>query len=156
MSAALKLQTSIQTVEIDVQLVARDRLSLRLEVDSDGEILTAALTGSGCTELLHLMDETRRALKGALDSVPLPSGTGHAAMLIRELLLKAQGKWNFPYQEEELCHCRGIATHKVDDAILSGCHDLESIRRATSANTSCGTCRWDIDSILKYRLGSKP
>jgi NAD(P)H-nitrite reductase large subunit len=30
---------------------------------------------------------------------------------------------------------------------------MERIRATTSASTSCGTCRPDIEAILKYRLG---
>lgn len=157
MAAAPQLNDlkQIETIEIEVSLVARDRLRLHVDVGSDGVIESATLTGSGCSELLRLIVEMRARLQGPLADVTLPEGTGHAAILMRELLLRAKGQWHFPFPEEELCHCRGIATQKVDEAIVSGCHDLDSIRRATSANTSCGTCRWDIDSILKYRLHQK-
>lgn len=151
MSAAPQL-TLKNISEFEVSLSSRDRLHLAIEVNDEGVITFAKLTGSGCTELLSLLATVRPLLKGRLDEVPLPKGTSHSAILMRELLLKAKDQWNFPYKEEELCHCRAVATRKVDDAIIGGCHSFEAVKRATSASTSCGTCRWDIEAILKYRL----
>jgi bacterioferritin-associated ferredoxin len=150
-AAALKLKT---LSEFEVSLSSRDRLRLALDVDENGTILSAQLTGSGCSELLSLLGTVRPLLKGKLADLQLPEGRSHSAILMRELLLKAKEQWNFPYKEEELCHCRAVSTRKVDDAIISGCHTVEAVKRATSASTSCGTCRWDIESILKYRLGT--
>lgn len=132
-------------------LPARDHLQLELTLQ-DGEILEARLEVIGCMELLKLAEKWRPLLIGKIDKVPIPGGRDHASILMRELILKAQGRWKFPYEEEELCHCRGIPTAKVDAAIISGCHTLEAIRAATSANTSCGTCRPDVESVLEYRL----
>ncbi len=136
---------------IEVGLPARDRLRLEIAL-KDREISEAHLEAVGCLDLLRLVEKWRPLFKGKIDEVPLPQGRDHASILMRELILKAQGRWNFPYQEEELCHCRGIPTAKVDAAIISGCHTLEAIRAATSANTSCGTCRLDVESVLEYRL----
>lgn len=153
MSAARSLQ--LKTVsEYEVSLSSRDRLHLIVEIDADGEIVSAQLTGSGCSELLSLLARVRPQLRGKLIDLALPEGQSHSVMLMRELILRAKGQWDFPYKDEELCHCRAVAMRKVDDAIISGCHSVETVKRATSASTSCGTCRWDIEAILKYRLGS--
>jgi bacterioferritin-associated ferredoxin len=138
-------------ISIDVSVRARDRIRLNLEVVG-GEIVTSELNVLGCTELLTLVKTLRPKLKGRLDQLALPEGTGHAAMLLREALLKAQGLWDFPYKDAELCHCRAVATSKVDGAILGGCHSVDAIKRATSASTSCGTCRQDVERVLEYRL----
>lgn len=138
-----------QTVEVG--LPARDQLRLEFTLQ-ERVILEAHLEVIGCMELLSLVEKWRPLLRGDIDKIPIPDGRDHASMLMRELILKAQGRWKFPYQEEELCHCRGIPTAKVDSAIISGCHTLEAIRAATSANTSCGTCRLDVESVLDYRL----
>ena len=150
--AALAIKT--EAISIDVSIRARDRISLRLELAA-GEIVESELTGIGCTELLSLIKDLRPKLHGPLDEVALPPGTGHAAMLLREALLKAQGRWEFPYAEAELCHCRAVATSRVDGAILAGCHSVDAVKRATSASTSCGTCRPDVERVLDYRLGKK-
>ena len=142
------------TFETEVQLAARDRIRLRLVV-AEGEIREAKLSGIGCPEMLALITEWRPKLTGKLSDLPLPAGGGHAAILLRELLLRAQGKWAFPYKDEELCHCRSVPTKKVDDAIIGGLRSVDAISRATSAGTSCGTCRPDIEKILNYRLTGK-
>ncbi len=154
-SAAKALASNPGQVEIEVHLAMRDRLCLSLTVSASGEIVAATLTGSGCTEILRLMSEMRGRLRGPLADVVPPTGTSHSAILMRELILRAQGRWNFPYNEAELCHCRGVPTEVVDAAIIGGCHSVDAVKRATSASTSCGTCRWDIESILKYRLDQK-
>jgi bacterioferritin-associated ferredoxin len=152
MSAARAVQLNSVT-EFEVSLSSRDRLHLSIDVNSEGEVVSAQLTGSGCSELLGMLAAVRPQLTGKLIDIPLPEGKTHSAIMMRELLLKAKGQWNFPYKEDELCHCRAVTTRKVDDAIIGGCQSVEAVKRATSASTSCGTCRWDIESILKYRLG---
>ena len=138
---------------IEVGLPARDRLRLSFKV-KDGEILDAKLEAVGCMELLRLVEVWRPHFQGSLEKMPLPEGRGHAAILMRELVLKTQGRWKFPYADEELCHCRAVPTAKVDAAIVGGCHSLEAVRAATSASTSCGTCRPDVENVLAYRLKS--
>jgi bacterioferritin-associated ferredoxin len=150
--SAPKLQT--QKIEVAVSLEGRDDLSLALDV-VNGEISNARLTGRGCTEFLKLIQAWRPKLTGAVGTVEIPKGNSHAEILLREALLKAKGEWKFPYQEEELCHCRAIATSKVDAAIVGGCRSVRSIARETSAGTSCGSCRPDTESIINYRLQQK-
>jgi hypothetical protein len=112
-SPALKIASDSETesVDISVSLNARDELRLRLKI-SNGEIVESHLSGIGCTELLEQIDAWRPCLKGPLSQLPLPQGPGHAQVMLRELILKAQGRWNFPYEEEELCHCRAVPTKK--------------------------------------------
>ncbi len=146
----------IQVIEVEVSLRARDHLSLRLEVNDSKQILSSRLKGQGCLaflkEMVGLRDYLRAHPNSLLQDIPIPSGTSHSAMLIRESILKVQGLWKLPYQEEEICHCRAVPTQKVDEAIVSGCHTVERIKRVTSASTSCGTCRPDIESLIRYRL----
>ncbi len=155
-AGAKALAPASSPLQIEVRLAFRDSVHLSLEVSEAGEILTSTLTGSGCTEFLKLMAEWRPRFKGQLAELPLPGGQTHSAILMRELILRAQGRWEFPYKDEELCHCRGVPAAVVDSAIIGGCHTVDQVKRATSASTSCGTCRWDIESILKYRLAEKP
>lgn len=140
--------------EIKVELPAREVLHLSMTVE-EGKIVAARLKAVGCLECLRLVERWRPLFKGAVDQVPLPEGSDHASILLRELVMKAQGRWRFPYEEEELCHCRAISTAKVDAAIVGGCHTLEAVRAATSANTSCGACRYDVESVLEYRLKAR-
>jgi bacterioferritin-associated ferredoxin len=150
--SAPKLQT--RKIELSVSLPGRDELHLDLSV-VNGEISSAKLTGRGCPEFLKLMQTWRLKLNGPLNAVEIPSGASHSEMLLREALLKAKGEWNFPYLDEELCHCRAIATAKVDAAIVGGCRTVGAVARETSAGTSCGSCRPDTEAIIHFRLNAK-
>lgn len=141
-----------QSIELEVGCEGRDILRLHLQLGADGLIAASRLTGVGCPDLLKILQDYRPRLSGRLSDVAVPEGNGHASMLMRELVLRARGEWNFPYAEDELCHCRQVPTAKVDQAILSGCHSVAAVSKATSAGTSCGTCRADIERVLRYRL----
>lgn len=82
----------------------------------------------------------------------LPPGDDHASMLVRELILKAQKKWQFPISTSEICHCRSVSTETVDEAVLMGARSIDLISKRTSAGTSCGTCSEDLEKVLCYRL----
>jgi bacterioferritin-associated ferredoxin len=142
-----------QEVEICVGARTHDQVTLKLTL-VEGVIESATLKVIGCTTLLRRVQELRRSLRGPLKDVVLPEGSDHAAMLLRETVLKAQGLWNYPYSDEEICHCRAVSTAKVDGAILAGCHSVDAIKSATSASTSCGTCLPDVEKVLRYRLKS--
>ena len=86
----------------------------------------------------------------------MPKGNSHSDLLLRELILKARGEWNFPYKEDELCHCRAVTTKRIDQSIIAGAHTMEQIRKATSASTGCGTCWPQIEKIIKYRVIGMP
>lgn len=138
------------TLKIEVFSPARDHLELELEIQGD-QIVRGSLRGVGCLSFLKTLQEWRAKLKGPLASLEVPHGSEHGAILLREAILKAQNKWNFPYADPELCHCRAVPTAKVDAAILAGCHTVTSLMQATSAGTSCGTCRPDLEKVLAYR-----
>ena len=110
-----------------------------------------SLKAIGCPQLLALCAEWRGKLKGDVSSWPLPKGSSHAEILLREVILKARGEWSMPYKEDELCHCRVVATAKVDAAIVTGAHTVPEVSRRTSAGTSCGTCQPDIKKLIAYR-----
>lgn len=141
-------------IDVAIAFPARERLRLQLKIEN-GRITAAALTGIGCRQTLELMSAWRPRLTGPLADLPLPEGHGHSAIMLRELILKAQGRWRFPYEEDEICHCRAVPTGVVDSAIVGGCHSLPAVREATSASTSCGACRVDIEKVMEYRLAVK-
>lgn len=150
--SAPKLQT--QAIDLQISLPGRDELSLHLDV-VNGRIESSQLKGRGCTEFLRLLQTWRPKLQGPLAELNVPVGHSHAEMLLREAILKAKGEWQFPYPDEEICHCRAVSTAKVDAAIVGGCRSARAVARETSAGTSCGSCRPDTEAILSYRLQSK-
>ena len=137
---------NLQTHTIVVELDGCDRLELLIENEK------YSLKVIGCTKLLQLLSQLKYQFGSDVKLWVLPEGSNHELMLVRELILKAKGDWNYPYQHEELCHCRAITTKVVDQAILSGAHHPEVVTRRTSASSACGTCRSDVEKIIAYRL----
>ncbi len=140
------------TIQIDLNLNGREELSLHLEMDAREHITKAKLHGIGGPEFLSMLAEVRATLTGPLAKVPLPKGHSTAAMMMREALLRARGLWHPPYEEEELCHCRGVSTKRVQEAILIGAHTSRKVSEMTSASTNCGSCRPNVEALIAYRL----
>lgn len=114
-----------------------------------------ALKIVGCAELLNLVQSLKKQFGKDIRTWPLPTGIDHSSLLVKELILKCQGKWKLPYEHDELCHCRAVPTRIVDQAIVAGAHTPEVVSRQTSASTACSTCRPDVERLIAYRLGQK-
>lgn len=69
-------------------------------------------------------------------------------VLINEFIRKTKGE-AFVYNHDELCHCRMIPTEKVKNAVKLGCHSVSEVSRTTLAGTGCGSCRKDIEDVIK-------
>ena len=137
----------------EVRWPGREEASLTVELASDDTILRADLYGIGGPEFLRALCDLRARLTGSWREVALlPQGNRPSDLLLRELILKARGEWHFPYEEEELCHCRAVPTAVVDQAICRGAQTPQKVSALTSASTACGTCRPNVEAIIKYRL----
>jgi bacterioferritin-associated ferredoxin len=110
---------------------------------------------------LRLLDEAQR-LRSLLPKDPrtwpvpeLPDSQVQdpVILLVRELILKLQNKWTFPFEDRELCHCRAIPTTHVDSAIVATACTVDRVTRLTNAGSACGTCKPDIEKIIHYRRG---
>lgn len=132
-----------------IEIDGRDRIEATF---ADGKY---SLHVIGCSKLLKLLSELKNKFGSELTKWQLPEGTEHEDLLVRELILRVQGQWKFPYEHAELCHCRNILTRVVDQAITAGAHTTEVVSRRTSASTACGTCRPNVQKIIDYRLGKK-
>ncbi len=139
---------------IDIQIGSAESYELHLEctISAQGEVENSKLYVVGGPDLLELACVLRQQLTGPLTELVLPKGQSTAAIVIRELILKAQGQWVDPFEGDELCHCRAVATRLVDEAVIYGAHTTDVVSEKTSAGTSCGSCREDIESIINYRL----
>lgn len=133
---------------IIVKLDGRDEISLQTQA-------TTQIKARGCQKLLEKVQAYITNQGNDPKKWSLPNGNDHIDILLRELILKAQHQWNFPYTHDELCHCRSVTTHNVDQAIIAGAHTAKDVTRQTSAGSSCGTCHPDIEKIIQYRLQQK-
>lgn len=132
---------------IRAELKGRDLIEI--ETSENGMPRVKAL---GCSELLDLLHQCRSQFGADPHQWPLPEGLSHSELLLKEALLKLKGQWDFPFKEEEICHCRSVPAEVVDQAVIAGAHRTEVVSRRTSASTSCGTCRMDVQKIIDYRL----
>lgn len=72
-------------------------------------------------------------------------------LLFHELILKAQGAWNIPYQQEIVCDCRQVSGERINHALAAGAADLAAVSLWTTACTSCTTCKNKIDELIQWR-----
>lgn len=107
-----------------------------------------------CHEFTALMNLFKKNFGVDISTWPIPKGNNHSEILIREMILKLQGKWDYPYKDEELCHCRHVSTQTIDEAILNGAHSSELVSLWTGSSTACGTCKPDVEKIINYRIVS--
>ena len=135
-----------------IVLKGREMMSISLELSDASEIISAKLFGIGGPDFLRQLKNWRKELKGPLQKISLPTGRSVGELMYKQLLLRARGEWDYPYKEAELCHCRAVPTEVVDAAILVGAHTANQVSRDTSASTACGTCRPDVEAILKFIL----
>lgn len=143
----------LHTKRLQVDLRGRDRFEVDFSFDDSGSPKGIRLVSvSGCSALetkLRSVIENINALQKWPESL---EGRDHASILVRELLMRAMGKFERPYAEAELCHCRAVPTDIVDRAIVGGCHTTGMVARMTSAGTSCGTCKPDTEKLIAFRL----
>src|SRR4051794_13446725 len=95
-------KSAAQTIKAMIE--GQDELTLSFELNEKREIVSAKLSVIGCPQMMNLVKKWRPLLKGSVDSIPLPIETDHSGILLRQLILQLQGKWNFPYTDLELCH----------------------------------------------------
>lgn len=150
---------------IDVGLLGRDQVRATFTF-TESILNEVEFEASGCQKFLQLLAALREdilKLPHADRDLVNPSAklseifstfnkSDHSSILIRELILRLQEKFQLPYAETEICHCRAVPTEVVDRAIIAGSHTVQAVARVTSAGTSCGTCRSDTELLLEYRL----
>lgn len=141
-----------QTLFIQLNFDGREELELLLIIDEKKQILKAQLKGIGGPFFLSLLQKWRPQLKGRLIDLPIPKGKEPHNMILREALLKAKGKWDLPYKEKKLCHCRNVSTKEIEMAILSGAKTTKEVSFLTSASTGCGTCQKHVQKLLDYKM----
>jgi len=147
---------ALSEIQSIAKFLNRDELEIKLKMSGE-RLISAEIKAIACPECLVEIQKLKKNLReysSRFSELPLPEGSHHSAMLIRELLLKARGQWTFPYKEVELCHCRNVATQIVDATIMGGVHNVSAIGEKTMAGTACGTCRPVTQLIIDFRLHS--
>lgn len=109
----------------------------------------------GCVEFSEIMFKFKKNFGPDIKKWPLPQGHSHSELIIKELILKLTNKWDYPYKDSEICHCRHVPTSVVDNAIIQGAHTLDLASQWTGCSTACGTCKPDVEKIIQFRIETK-
>lgn len=133
------------------KILGGDEIHLSLQIDGDA-IQSCSYKVVGSLQLMHSVHEWYRNLPKNISSIVLPAGKDMSTLLLREVLCKVKGEWSDGDDDPEICHCRKVAQATIERAIVLGAHNLEKIRKRTSANTGCGACMPDIEELLTKRL----
>lgn len=72
---------------------------------------------------------------------------GDEAML-NHFILKVQAT-EVSTEHDEICHCRMVEREKIEQSLFQGSSTREEVSRTTLAGTGCGSCRADLEKILK-------
>lgn len=138
-------EQDIKTVRVEIP--GRDRIEFIQKDQESGEFSFV-----GCDQLSALIFKLKKEQGLDPRKWNIPTGTSHSDLLLKEFLLKLRGEYQVVYPHEEICHCRKVNTHEVEQAILCGAHSTEKVSRWTGASTACGTCRADVEKIIQERL----
>ncbi len=139
-------------MEVYIAWPGREELKVQLKLDDNKNIISAELQGIGGPEFVKAIKNYRGELKGLVSDLSAPTGSEPHEIMLREMVLRLKGQWSPPYKDEEVCHCRVVATTTVDLAICTGAHTSRQVSELTAASTACGTCRPDVEAMIKYRL----
>lgn len=55
---------------------------------------------------------------------------------------------NISDMDDVICDCSGTTRGKIHSLIEQGIVDADTISRKTGAISGCGSCEWDIETIL--------
>lgn len=134
---------------MELPIVAEIKGRDRLEVTS---LEPFQMTIVGCEKLYDDLKKMKSQHGVDLNQWPLPMGSSHTELLIKELLLKIKGQWNPIYEHDEVCHCRNVSLESVEQALFLGAQTSEMISKWTMSSTACGTCKPDVEKIIEFRL----
>ena len=142
---------------IRVEIKDREWLEYKFALDPLGRFVqNVEFKAQGCIDLLHAVEKAAREFKGkALETLEWSDVHTHWGQMICEALSRLKGTYELPYKDPEICHCRNIPTSVVEQAIVLGAQTPEKVRAWTNASSSCGTCRSDVEALIKFRVAHK-
>jgi bacterioferritin-associated ferredoxin len=131
----------------------KNREWVEFDIQLQGDVVSRIeYHACGCQNLLEAAEKASKTLRSKkLSQLSWPGNT-HWDLLVSEAMDRLKGKFEIPYKEEELCHCRKIPTTIVDEAIVLGAQTPEKVTKWTTASSGCGTCRPNVQKIIDYRI----
>jgi len=145
----------IQTIRVEIK--DREWVQFKLEVDPTSQkISRASFQAQGCLSLLEAVGKAVQSFQGKkVMDLAWSASLEHWDQLILEAISRLQGKYDRPYKEDEMCHCRKVPTDKIETAIVLGAHTPERVKAWTTAGSGCGTCRPNVQALIEFRVQKK-
>lgn len=130
--------------------------SITAHITNRAEIKSGAgeVTCSGSYALIEKVNQYRSEFGTDPTLWPIKAVNDSSDILINEIILKSTNQYAISYSQDELCHCRSVATETVIQTIKQDCHTVKEISRATKAGTGCGTCVPQLRILLSEILRS--
>lgn len=126
---------------------------IHVVVDVNGSSIRAVSWNVvGSLALIAAAKNLKSTFPSTVEALVAPVGNDAASLLVKELVLKIQNKWDAGDDDPEVCHCRKISQRSIERAIVLGAHTLEKVRKRTSANTGCGACMPDVLDLISKRV----
>ena len=107
------------------------------------------MQAQGCEEILSTLRNLRREQGEKISEWVIEKPSCHSEFLVKKLVYLVRGI-AAPYSHEEICHCRKVLTGQIEEAIFNGALDVETLKRLTTAGTSCGTCSPDLEDLIAF------
>lgn len=106
----------------------------------------------GSLELLRLVRDIHNQNIKYISDFKSPQGGSPSVLLLKELILKIKDEWVDGDNDLEVCHCRKVSQASIERAVILGANTIEKVRKRTSANTGCGACMVDVQSLISKRI----
>ena len=135
-------------MQVEAKIHNRDHLNMTIHNDK-----AYAIEAKGCLDLLRAVKELKENCRSTNEFEKFwetKTNLNHGESLLKELCKKANGSWDLPYKDKELCHCRAVDTDLVVSTIHLGAKLTDKVGKMCSAGTSCGTCTPDIQACIDY------
>ncbi len=140
-----------KNVKARAEIPNREWVEFEISLNPRGLVTSAIWRGQGCHALLKSADALAAQLKNKELDTFRHEGSGHAHMLLKEVLEKLSGT-SVSKEDEEICHCRKINRSTIDQMIVLGAQTPEKVKAWTTAGSGCGTCRPEVQKLIDERL----
>lgn len=109
----------------------------------EGRLAGAILLGDGALApaLVQLFDR----------ATPLPGSP--AELLFPGLVRQSAAAADLP-DEAQICNCNGVSKGQILAAFRGGCGSLKAVCDATRAGSGCGSCKPQVEAVLKAAAGA--
>ena len=147
------------TIEGDRIAASKFQVFACQEQVAAASILSEIIIGKSIADCLHLGHADIAAHIGGLDLAELPPQIWGIAALHDALAHLTDAEGGFTTQLDDpapeqplICRCHHVDEPTVKELVRGGAHDLAAITEHSPVGTGCGTCRRDVERLIRETL----